>query len=377
MKIAFVLDDTIDSTDGVQQHVLGLSEWLTKAGHEVHYICGESKQVKPNIHSLAKNIRVSFNKNTLSIPLPVRSGGIKKLLDEQKFDVLHIQMPYSPFLAGKVIACAPSTTALVATFHIAPHSKLVSTATKSLAMVQKKSSHKLHTIISVSSVAQDFLKRSYNLNSQVIPNFIDLKGWPRADSNSKSIDVLFVGRLVERKGCRYLLEACRILVNEQGYQKLNVVIAGDGKLRDSLEKYVKDNTLQRNVTFAGFVSEQRKRSLMTKSKLTVLPSTGGESFGIVLLEAMAAGSVVLAGDNPGYAVVLNDAPQSLVKASSPAQISLRIDELLNDKSAYGQLKNQQQDILKQFDIESVGSAILKTYSKLVQQLRHKSNGRQR
>ena len=104
MKIGFVLDDTLDTADGVQQYVLLVGGWLKRQGHDVHYLVGHStRKDVDNIHSLARNVRVSFNKNRLSVPLPASTRAIKNLLKAEKFDVLHIQMPFSPFLAGKII----------------------------------------------------------------------------------------------------------------------------------------------------------------------------------------------------------------------------------------------------------------------------------
>jgi len=101
LKIGLLLDDTLDTPDGVQQYVLCLGGWLTNQGHEVHYLVGASKREDiKHLHSIANNIRVRFNKNRLSIPLPTSRSAIRNLLDELQLDVLHVQMPYSPLFAG-------------------------------------------------------------------------------------------------------------------------------------------------------------------------------------------------------------------------------------------------------------------------------------
>src|ERR1700712_493953 len=97
MKVGFVIDDTLDKPDGVQQYVLTVGRWLAQNGHQVHYLCGETKRGDiPNVHSLTKNAHVRFNGNQLSVPKPANAAKIRQLLDTQQFDVLHIQMPYSP-----------------------------------------------------------------------------------------------------------------------------------------------------------------------------------------------------------------------------------------------------------------------------------------
>src|SRR5487761_1271885 len=98
LKIGLVVDDTIDKPDGVQQYVLALGKWFTEQGHEVHYIVGESHRADlPNVHSIARNVAVTFNGNRLTIPLPVPRRKIRNLLDQLNLDVIHVQSPHSPF----------------------------------------------------------------------------------------------------------------------------------------------------------------------------------------------------------------------------------------------------------------------------------------
>lgn len=105
MKIGFVLDDSLDKTDGVQQYIITLGSWLAKQGHNVHYLVGETHRDDiPNIHSLSKNIAVRFNKNRMSMPLKADKSKIVKLLNDEQFDIIHVQMPYSPLMAGFVVS---------------------------------------------------------------------------------------------------------------------------------------------------------------------------------------------------------------------------------------------------------------------------------
>ena len=158
MRIGFVLDDTLDSSDGVQQYVLTLGKWLSKNGHEVHYLVGRTeRQDIDNLHSLAKNIRVSFNKNRLSIPLNASKREIAVVLEKYHFDVLHVQVPYSPLFASKVIGLASSKTAVIGTFHILPFSKKEKLATKMLGYLVGKSKARFDQFIAVSKPAQAFI----------------------------------------------------------------------------------------------------------------------------------------------------------------------------------------------------------------------------
>lgn len=358
MKVGLVLDDTLDSTDGVQQYVLLVGEWLRAKGHDVHYLVGSSKRSDiKNVHSLSRNVQVKFNKNKLSIPYKVHGKKIKEVIDDS-WDVIHVQMPYSPQLAGKVIKQINSNTALVGTFHIAPYSKTVTGSTRALRFFTAKTLKRFDKVLSVSQVAKVFAKKTLKVDSEVVPNAIEIKKWPK--SKNKDIDVLFLGRLVERKGCMLFVKAIHELSITKDISNLNIVIAGDGQKRTELEKYVSDNNLNSNIKFLGFVSEAKKRELMAKSRISVFPSKGGESFGIVLLEAMAAGSLALGGDNPGYRSVIGSIEESLF-ALDPKQIAKKLDKFLTGKAQYQQTFKAQQVLVANFDIEKVGSDILAVY----------------
>ncbi len=366
MKIGFVLDDTLDTTDGVQQYVLLVGGWLKRQGHDVHYLVGHStRKDVDNIHSLARNVRVSFNKNRLSVPLPASTRAIKNLLNAEKFDVLHIQMPFSPFLAGKIIRHAPIETAIVGTFHVAPHGKNVTFGTRVLAMVQRANIEKIDRIMSVSQVAKQFALNTQNIKSTVVPNAIDTKMWQSSKVVKRKYDIVFVGRLVSRKGCIYLLRALKSLANLQDISKLKVAIVGDGPEREVLEQYAKVNNLSRICTFEGYVSEDKKKQILRSSKLAVFPSTGGESFGIVLIEAMAAGTTVLAGNNPGYNTVLGALPEVLFTPQNIKELADSLFTMLNDQATLNMIHAAQQKILKRYDIDIVGNAILKIYKEAI------------
>src|SRR4029079_7527988 len=125
MKIGIVGDDTMDKPDGVEQYIMTIGPWFVAQGHEVHYLVGETHRTDfANLHSLAKNVKVRFNGNRLTIPLPANKRRIQKLLDKENFDVLYVQMPYSPALAGRIVAAAGPRTAVVGAFHILQHNQV-------------------------------------------------------------------------------------------------------------------------------------------------------------------------------------------------------------------------------------------------------------
>jgi len=369
LKIGLVVDDTLDKTDGVQQYVLGIGAWLAQQGHDVHYLAGETaRKDLTNVHSLSKNIQVRFNGNHLSVPLPTSQRKIRQFLNDQQFDVLHVQMPYSPFLAQRIITAASPKTAVIGTFHILPNSKFVTFASRFLAVWLRKSLKRFDQIFSVSPAAQAFSKQIFKIDSDVLPNVFDYQLFHTAKSLPEYDDtiptILFLGRLVSRKGCGLLLEAVLALKQEHPDLSFRVIICGKGALLESLQKFSEDHALTNIVEFAGFVNEADKPKYYASSKVTVFPSSGGESFGIVLLEAMASGrAAVLAGDNPGYRSVMSQRPELLFDPTDPLALAAKLYEYLTNNELRKNAQNWGQDYVKAFDTPVVGQKLLKAYDK--------------
>ena len=367
--IGFVLDDSLDRPDGVQQYVRTIGDWLQQRGHDVHCLVSTSNRHDPeHVHVLSRNMSVRFNGNRMRMPLPASGGAIRHLLKTVHFDVLHVQMPYSPLLAGRVIARAAPQTAVVGTFHIVPVSPLVHVAGRLLAKWCRPTLRRFDTILSVSSAAQDFALSGFGLKSIVVPNAVDISRFRHATPilplQPPAKRIVFLGRLVPRKGCMALLEAVRLLQSDPTAPPFAVTICGDGALRPVLEGFVKKHHLEDRVTFTGFISETDKPGYYASADITVFPSMGGESFGIVLLEAMASGvSAVLAGDNPGYRSVLGaDATAlSMFDPTNPAVLAERIRVLLQDEEQRQDLIRQQQQRLAVFDVHVVGQQLLDIY----------------
>ena len=366
LKIALVFDDTLDKPDGVQQYVLTVGRWLAAQGHEVHYIVGETaRQDISNVHSMARNVRVRFNQNRMSIPLPASRRAIRALLAREQFDVLHVQVPYSPQLAARVIAATPPRTAIVGTFHVAPHSRLVHSANRVLGVWLRRSLRRFDRMVAVSSVAQDFARQTFGAESEILPNAIDLSPFFAAKPFLKYKDVLtivFLGRLVERKGCQYLLRAAAEL-KKTYTEHFRVVICGGGPLDATLKAYVKAHGLSETVSFEGHIAETAKPRYLASADIVAYPSTGGESFGIVLLEAMAAAKgPVLAGDNPGYASVLADHPEALFTPQDAGRFAALLQSHLQDAKGRAKARTWQRTWVRQYDISVVGPKLLAMYN---------------
>lgn len=370
LKIGFVLDDTIDSPDGVQQYVLTVGQWLERQGHEVHYLCGQSTRRDVRVNSLSRNLRVRFNGNRLSIPMPAKRQLISQLLVSQKFDVLHIQMPYSPWLAGRVIKLADKRqTALIGTFHIAPNGNVARIGARLLAVLTRLTSQELDTILAASPVAADFARRDFGLNCTVLPNcfklslFLSNKKLSTSTKNNQ-LTLLFLGRLVPRKGCQYLLAAILELTKTAKLPAFKVIIAGRGPQAAALKRFVRSNKLEKIIEFVGFIEESDKPGLLASADIAIFPSTGGESFGIILLEAMAAcRGAVLAGNNPGYGGLMQGHADQLFNPKVAIELAAKLAFFMNNSSARRQAALWQKARAAAYDIESVGPKIVDIYQK--------------
>lgn len=377
LKVGLVVDDTLDKPDGVQQYVLAVGEWLSSQGHEVHYLVGETKRRDlPRIHSLSKNVAVRFNGNRLSVPLPASKRAIRSLLRQESFDVLHVQMPYSPFMAKRIILCAPPGTAIVGTFHILPNSRLAAIGNRLLAVWLQKSLKRFNAVVSVSAAAATFARLSYGIRSDVLPNVVDYARFhnatPLPDYAGTMPNILFLGRLVPRKGCHILLEAVnQLLSSADKPPAFRVLICGKGPLEKSLKDYVRTNNMAKWVEFTGFVDEAKKPGYYASADIAVFPSSGGESFGIVLIEAMASGrSAVLAGNNPGYASVMGDRKDLLFEPTNAAELTQKLRLLLNNKDSRLQAAAWGAAYSQQFDIQVVGEKLQSLYAQALHSSRN-------
>lgn len=363
LKIGIVFDDSLDSDDGVAQYVKRLGKWLSSEGHEVRYLVGQTKMKnweKGRVYSLSRNIPVFFNGNRLSMPLPARQSRINEILQYENFDVIHVQMPFSPFMAKKVIDQAHKNSAILGTFHILPMSKTSFLGTKLLKLAYGSSLKKFNKFFSVSSSAAGFAKATLGIESTVMPNVVDVESFmvhnPKRSHDKK---IVFLGRLVKRKGIFHLVKAFSKTLNAMPEVKL--IIAGDGPQRQKLEKLIRKLQIEKNVNMLGYIKEEEKPRLLASADIACFPAVGGESFGIVLIEAMAAGSrTVIGGDNPGYRTVLR--PPALFNPKDIHQFSRLLKQLLEDDRLAASLHNFQQESIKQYDVNVVGEKLLREYS---------------
>ena len=376
ISVGFLFDDTLDSNDGVAQYVKNVGAWLSSHGHSVSYIVGETKLHEwagGEVISGAHNLKIRWGGNRLSMPIWPDKSKIKTALRSKKFDVLHVQMPYSPMMSQYVIKNAPADTAVVGTFHVFPANELAVVGSRLLRLIYGKSLRRIGEVVSVSSAAEAFAKKGFKLNTFISSNVVDLKKFEVDSANiNKRPRIVFLGRLVKRKGCLQLLKAFKIV--NQKMPDVELVIAGDGPLRPSLEKYVRSHNLDRNVVFKGFIDEKDKPDLLHGADIACFPSLYGESFGIVLIEAMAAGAgAVLGGDNPGYCSVLGDQPDLLINPRATQAFADRLYKLLTNRALREGLHAWQQNEVRQYDINVVGPQLEAVYASAIARLAKNSH----
>lgn len=369
LRIGLVLDDTLDSPDGVQQYVLLVGEWLASRGHDVYYLVGETSRTdRPGIHSLARNKKVRFNGNTMSVPLPVSLRRCRQTLDKLQLDVLHVQVPYSPHMAGRLIRLASAHTAIVGTFHILAYSKRELYANKFLKLLNAQTGRRFDKMMATSEPARLFASSVYGYEAEVVANPIDLQRFTRPiKPASKKPQIIFLGRLVARKGALYLLRAITSLRDRQLYNgDFSVVIGGKGKLYDELMSYIETHRLGDVVRLVGFVDEKDKVDFLAQADVAVFPSVSGESFGISLLEAFAcANGPVIAGDNPGYRSVMSGLPNAehqLVVPRQTEQFAHMLAMWLSDTKQRTQVAHTQHQYVRNFDIRQIGERIESIYN---------------
>lgn len=369
MRIGLVFDDNVDRNDGVQQYVKVLGKYFVARGHYVAYLSGQTALTDTNgspVYSLSRNMGVTFNHNRLSMPIHASSHRIAETLKKEALDIIHVMVPYSPLMSGKVIRQFSSRGPVVGTFHIMPAGLLSSFGSRLLALGSPGLRH-FAQMVAVSHPAAQFSRSHFGVDASVLPNVVscaDFKTAPKRPVLAEGkTHIVFLGRLVRRKGCMVLLQALDLIKAQGQLDDMHVTILGDGPDRAALEQFAASRKLLSHITFHGFVSEEDKPAMLASADIAVFPSLGGESFGIVLLEAIAAGAgVVIGGNNPGYNSVLSmcGTPEALFKpdASHLAQLLVRFGQNKSDRQ---RLHDKQQAAIKQFDVAVVGDRLLAMY----------------
>ena len=332
MKIGLVTPYVYPLPGGVNDHVGHLYESLRGRGHDVRILTashGLQRRSEGDVIRIGKGFSVPANGSvgTLTISPRYRSQ-VQAVLEHERFDLLHFHEPFVPFLT--LVALRESHSVNIATFHafagFAPGYQLGGR------MLGPVAASRLHGRIAVSAAARHFADRYLPGDYKVIPNGVDLRRFGQAVPLARWQDgrpnILFVGRLEPRKGLIPLLKAFRI-VRKAGCD-CRLLVVGSGPLEREARRYVMTRRLL-GVEFLGRVSDQEKVQLFRTADIYVSPATGRESFGIVLLEAMAAGTAIVCSDIHGYkGVVRRDEEALLVPPGDHRALAEAILRLVAD-----------------------------------------------
>lgn len=342
---------------GVQAHVRGLAAELTRRGHRVDVLAPADASIdNPEVTVVGRPISVRYNGSVAPIcPRPAALARVARLVRRLRPDLVHVHEPFSPGLAmaGALASAAP----VVATFHAsADRLWTYRTFAPLLGIVGRR----LHRAIAVSPAAAALLAGDLGLNVEVAPNGIGddrfLPAVPLALPPAPT--VLFVGRLEPRKGLRVLLDALPALVARVPHVRL--LIAGDGRERNALAAL--PPALARHVMHLGAVSDDELRRCYASADVFVAPALARESFGVVLLEAMAAGVPIVASDIPGYRAVVRDSVDGLlVPPQDPRSLCAALASVLTDRTRAAALSSHARTRARDFSWTRTTDAILSIY----------------
>jgi len=373
MKIALVSPYDFAYPGGVTNHISSLEYYLTRMGHEVKVIAPASKAVttfgdrfipigRPrSIPTSGSIVRVTIS--------PWLSSRIKAVLDKESFDIIHLHEPLMPMLCTTVLRLSQTTN--IGTFHAFAGRPSYSFAKPLAIRFLRKWFRKLDGKIAVSKPAMEFVNKHLPGDYTIIPNGVDLAHFspdvpPIDEFCDGKLNILFTGRLEKRKGANYLLKAYQRVKEEIPDSRL--IIVGPGtRLRNKYEKHVKRHGLK-DVVFIGYASYDDLPRYYKTADIFCAPATGRESFGIVLLEAMAIGKPIVASNIEGYASLLTHGAEGLLvppkdkEALAQALISLMTDESLRQQmGATGILK------AKEYDWKYLTQRILDYYISILSQ----------
>ncbi len=358
MKIGLVCPYSINEHGGVLEVVLALKSGLEKRGHKVKIITPQPRKhdMEPPEDVIFVGTSVdfrtlSFSDTTSQVSSTADNDMIDAMLAKERFDILHFHEPWMPLLSRQLLQ--RSSCVNVGTFHAKVTTAMTSRAILRVVAPYLKSVLKyLHVLTAVSDSGAEYAADMTAKSITIIPNGIDLDKYHKRPVAKKDRPmILYIGRLERRKGARYLLQAFELF--SQDNPDVELVIAGDGPDRDRLEMMADDLKLH-NVSFLGFISEDLKQELLNKTDIFCSPALFGESFGIVLLEAMATGAVSIAGNNSGYADLMQGVGGiSLVNPKDTEEFARRLNLLLHEKSLRDLWQNWAADYVKQFNYPHV------------------------
>ena len=365
MKVGLVSPYDFASPGGVNDHVRHLAVRLQEMGHEPRIFAPSSRADvgfdRAKFYRIGTPIAIPANDSVARITLSFHlANRVAAIIEEERFDVMHFHEPLMPAVPMTMLRM--SQTANVGTFHAYGRSNVGYYYGRPL--LKPYLSH-LHRAMAVSEPARAFVSRYFpNFPMRVVPNGIDLSVYrpglpPIRHLRDENLNILFVGRLEKRKGLGDLLRAYRGIVDR--VPKSRLIIVGDGPLRGKVESYITRHRLP-NVVMAGYVPESVKPRYYNSADIFCAPATGAESFGIVLLEALASGLPVVATEVPGYMSVLEPGQDSItVQPKNWRELAASLVILARDPALRARMGDYAVRKAGRYSWDSVATEVVEVY----------------
>ncbi len=372
MRILLVSPFDYGYPGGVNEHVTQLDRQLQAMGHETRILAATSPDLGEHddghVYRLGMALPLPSNGSMARITFaPSVTWKVRQFLASEPFDVIHLHEPLTPLLCLAVLL--HSDLPNVGTFHAARPNNVWYMYTKPILDLFFE---KLDVRVAVSEAAREFVDSYFPAEYDIVPNGIALEQFrsdaePLPEFMDGRRNILFVGRYSEpRKGFRYLVRAMPMIRGQ--FPDARLIVVGQGNAA-RYERFLEQHGIT-DVVFAGFVDSETLPRYYASADVFVAPSTGRESFGLILLEGMASGKPVVASAIPGYsAVIRNGIDGMLVEPKDAQALALAIVRVLADADLRNQLVASGREHVKQFSWEVVANRLLEVYGRAIEQHR--------
>lgn len=374
MKIGIVCPYNLFRPGGVQETIFAHSEILKKRGHEVRIISPKplSYSGRPPKGIILVGVSTDLNypfKTKADISFNVASTEMKRMLDKEKFDVLHFHEPWVPLFSRQLLNI--SNVPNVGTFHAKWPEKLIyKTFGKAIRPYARSIVDDLDYVAAASEPGSRYVSELLDREVHIIFNGIDLDRFDPDKTKPIKIyqdrpNILYINRLEKRKGPDLLLKAYRELI--KNHPRVRLIMASDGDMRPKLEAYCRRYGLD-GVEFIGFVDDATKVRLYKTADVYCAPSPYGEGFGIVLLEAMAMKTPYVGGDNVGYRYASGPrADEYLVDPTDASAMAAKLEAMLFDEGKRKRYKTWSRRYAAKYDYETIVSEYEQIYQEVTSQ----------
>jgi len=359
LKIGIVCPYSWDTPGGVQNHIRDLAEFLIAAGHNVSVLAPAIDETKlPDyVVNAGKPISIPYNGAVARVLFgPVAFARVRQWISQGDFDLLHLHEPAIPSIS--LLACWAADGPMVGTFHAAAKRQKIIFA---IGPILEPAIEKLSARIAVSEAARLTLTDHLDTDAVIIPNGIYANRYTEGKSVEKwsGNTIGFIGRFEEpRKGLSVLVDALPVI--SRFAPDVRVLVAGPGDPAEVIENI--DPQLRQRFEFLGKITEAEKANFMSSVALYVAPNTGGESFGIILAEALAGGACVVASDIPAFDDLLGQGEYgALFESESATELAKVVIDLLRDENKRKDLSSRGKERAQLFDWTVVAEQIYSVY----------------